>query len=1409
MKKTIFRFLISFLLIMTLSLAVSCLGNCSDDKDDRRDRDKNEHECDFGEWETAKEPTCEQTGEKRRQCKCGEVESEEIPKKNHTPADAVIENEEKATCKAGGSYDSVIYCSECGEHMETEHKTTPVSDHIFDDIREVNGFCGDRQISAVYCSVCGELGATYGHSYKKSVTNARCTLDGAVTYTCIYCGDSYSTYIKATGHISEYITETEPGCESCGKAIKLCLICGGITEEREISPNGHSYVSTANGKEIIFSCSVCSHSYIKETESPIHNVTFISDGSSILTLAIEDGATIDSFPAPEKNGYMLSYWATDESGSNPYVSCPVFASTSLYAIWEEETLVDSNYSDISVFNAVGTDFTFRIKASNEEAIRENLSIYSVSEKKLNYNVTDLENGYFEISSEEYLAGEHYYAIAEGDILFDGTESRKIQLSIAGENRADIIISDSAKWLDAKEIYAIIDTEGGKCLLTANDFEVGDSVAVYEKSEDNILIVISIKEKSEAMGYNAYTFDIADYDTVFEKLDVSISGNLSDAEFELNSELEEEIEEYFLSSKAYKDAKSAAVMLADEFDITVEYDKVKIKLSKTEDSVVIELNYSIKLTDGIKINLKWINEFNIDFNCRIDSISDYSVIISTASTASLQIEISAEYSFDEDEMLPNTADTKRYYDKMLSRYKEILKTTSNKDIFGDKAADPDEKSFYIAKIDIQVYVVTLTVDLEVKLDFEVSCTAGINASVTSKVDCGIVKGDFIKSFDIELTGLYFYGIGKLDTSLTLELEVFVNVMGVGVFGSIDIGPYLEIGIAGSFGYDGNKLFAPHGGYYIDSGIKSDFTLGLKGEMWGMKMFSIDFTIPVAKEQFSGMPIGNKEIYIDFLTKENDIEHTATCDKSQSVYLDSYIDTHIIYQDIEDMKSGTKMPDDIYFSIVSLSGYGSKIKLDGTRLIFDNIGEDVTVVIEIRFSDTISKRVTLSYKVTHVSGCNHHVCQNGYHTGGKATCTDKAICERCGLEYGEAPEGHIREKWSCSTCGELLESEGLEYTSLSDGSYAVSGIGSCKDTYIVIPTELYGKQITQIANEAFYNYSGKSAHIEGIMIPDTVTSIGRAAFYNCKNLKEILLPDSIEIILGSAFLACESITEINLSGVTSIESRLFECCYNLKTLTLSDSLEKIDKHAFRYCKSLTQITLPDTVTSIGEHAFDSCEMLTEIKLSDNITSIGKMAFLRCESLTSISLPDTLTRIEEYTFSFCTNLSEVVMGNNIQALGDGVFGNCASLKEITLPQRLTAIPYATFYECKNLKTVNLSSNIKSIEKNAFLLCSSLTDIVLPNSITSIGEFAFNQCKSLTHINIPENVTVINASTFSGCSRLESVTISKKVTKICDFAFYDCLSLSSVYYGGTESQWKSMSIGNENTNLKNATVNYNYAGN
>ena len=316
------------------------------------------------------------------------------------------------------------------------------------------------------------------------------------------------------------------------------------------------------------------------------------------------------------------------------------------------------------------------------------------------------------------------------------------------------------------------------------------------------------------------------------------------------------------------------------------------------------------------------------------------------------------------------------------------------------------------------------------------------------------------------------------------------------------------------------------------------------------------------------------------------------------------------------------------------------------------------------------------------------------------------------------------WAFEGC-ESLTNIAIPDSVTSIGDCAFMGCSSLE--YISIP-----KNVICLNGNPFFNWNGKlkclspnfiyeddvlfdkdkskiiacrDKNTTSYVIPDSVTSIGKDAFYGCKFLKSLVLPVGVTSI---AFRGCESLTDIVIHASSSgVADSVFKGCVFLSNtylhvnIILSDGITSIGEGAFRGCRSLHSIVLPDSVTSIGECAFDGCEFLTDIVFSDRITSIGECAFGNCKSLSSLVLPDSVTSVGDYAFDGCSSLRSVVIPNSVTCIGNGIFYGCKSLSNIVIPDSVT-----------------------SIGNNAFHGCHSLRSVVIPDSVTSIGDCAFYEC-------------------------------------------------------------------------------------
>ena len=76
----------------------------------------------------------------------------------HTPGAAVQENVVPASCSAEGSYDEVVYCTECGAELSRAAKTIDMLAHTIVAVAEVPATTEAAGMAAHYeCSVCGKL----------------------------------------------------------------------------------------------------------------------------------------------------------------------------------------------------------------------------------------------------------------------------------------------------------------------------------------------------------------------------------------------------------------------------------------------------------------------------------------------------------------------------------------------------------------------------------------------------------------------------------------------------------------------------------------------------------------------------------------------------------------------------------------------------------------------------------------------------------------------------------------------------------------------------------------------------------------------------------------------------------------------------------------------------------------------------------------------------------------------------------------------------------------------------------------------------------------------------------------------------------------------------------------------------
>lgn len=268
-------------------------------------------------------------------------------------------------------------------------------------------------------------------------------------------------------------------------------------------------------------------------------------------------------------------------------------------------------------------------------------------------------------------------------------------------------------------------------------------------------------------------------------------------------------------------------------------------------------------------------------------------------------------------------------------------------------------------------------------------------------------------------------------------------------------------------------------------------------------------------------------------------------------------------------------------------------------------------------------------------------------------------------------------------------------------------------IVIPEAITyeGKEytVTAIGESAF-----SQRDITSITFPNSITSIGRAAFYCCSLLDSVVLPEKVTVIGDMLFANCTSLRQVVIhEGLTLIDNSAFNCCYSLESLIIPNSVTRIEDWAFAGCKGLTYVEMSRGLTYVGSGAFSDCGALNTVIIPDlsswsminfgdnnaNPLTTTKTLKINNEEIRDLVIPDDVTYIGDNAFRGCTNITSVTMGENVTKIGTSAFYGCKNCASITIGENVTSIGSWAFYGCSAMTSLtSLPRKVPSTTSNSF---------------------------------------------------------------------------------------------------------------
>ena len=524
-------------------------------------------------------------------------------------------------------------------------------------------------------------------------------------------------------------------------------------------------------------------------------------------------------------------------------------------------------------------------------------------------------------------------------------------------------------------------------------------------------------------------------------------------------------------------------------------------------------------------------------------------------------------------------------------------------------------------------------------------------------------------------------------------------------------------------------------------------------------------------------------------------------------------------------------------VSVIGDGAFANCGLVRVV---IPDSVTEIRDNAFSRCSSLvTVTVGSGVTSVSNNSFEDCQNLVEVINKSTLN---------LVKGSDDYGCVAKYAKIVHNGDSKVVTIDDYLFFSyDGVNLLVGYAG-DDSDLVLPSDFNGNTY-EIYHYAFYD----NDIIRSVIIPDSVTSIGQAAFESCDLLSEITIGKGVEYIGSYAFAYTnDDYINVYISDMKNWCQIEFDgpeanpIGYDIKGWTPVGSL-------YLNGVLVTELVVPDGVIEISDYAFCGYERLTAVEIPDSVTKIGYHAFSECSNLTKVIINNENTTIMNGAFFKCSDAifneygNAFYLGSEDNPYAFLVKGKRGCVYCVVHNDTITICSGA--FEGVNLYSITLGKNVKTIGNNAFSTYYSDVLEVVNNSNLDIkagsldyGRIAFNAKEVHTgeskivnvkdylfyaygeeiyligyvgndkELVLPEsyygNSYTIYYGAFYG-SEITSVTISGGARNVGYGAFSNCVKLENVITNYGVNRIEGFAFGNC-INLKNLTVSssVNYIG-
>jgi hypothetical protein len=246
---------------------------------------------------------------------------------------------------------------------------------------------------------------------------------------------------------------------------------------------------------------------------------------------------------------------------------------------------------------------------------------------------------------------------------------------------------------------------------------------------------------------------------------------------------------------------------------------------------------------------------------------------------------------------------------------------------------------------------------------------------------------------------------------------------------------------------------------------------------------------------------------------------------------------------------------------------------------------------------------------------------------------------------------------------------------------------------------------------------------VSLPESLTAIDGAAFWNCGKLDSLYIPRGVNSIAQCITAACSGLKSLVIDSENPIYDSRDGC--NAIILTAENKLIQGSPTAF----------IPESVTAIGDYAFWATYIPETFTIPNSVKTIGDKAFMGSSKLVDLVLPDSTEWIGDQSFKGCQSLASLTLPASLAHIGDEAFYGCQELRNVKVYHTEPLAINENVFENKAYQNGTLHVPVGCVEKyraaDGWKRFSRIYgDLPNPADVNGDGEINIADANNVIHI-------------------------------------------------------------------------------